>query len=113
MRSLGVDANNDLVLVGGTLPVLTGTDAVLAVCAACARAILGEMVLATGQGMPYFETVWIGGPTVAPFEAAFRARVLQIEGVTAIEELTVSQENNTMRYSATISTVYGTGSLSG
>lgn len=113
MRTFAVSANNDLLVTGRSLSLLSGVDAVLAVCAHAAKAILGEMVFAQDQGMPYFQTVWIGAPTTAPFEAAFRQRIAQIDGVIEIRELTSALVDGALSYSATIVTVYGVGAING
>lgn len=113
MRTFATTQTNDFLVSGRSLAWASNIDAVLLVCRHCAQAILGEMMFAKNQGMPYFETVWVGSPTTAPFEAAFRSRILQIEGVTGIEELTTAQVGDTMQYTATIITVYGTGVLNG
>lgn len=113
MRTFATTETNDFLVSGRSLVFRSNIEAVLLVCRHCAQAILGEMMFAANQGMPYFETVWVGAPTTAPFEAAFRDRILQVEGVTGIEELTTAQVGDTMRYSATIATVYGTGVLNG
>lgn len=110
-RSFAIDANNDFLVTGSSLSIVTGVTAVLNICEHVAKAILGEMVFSKDQGMPYFETVWNGTPTTAPFEAAFRARVSQVEGVTEIVELTTAQVGDVMQYTATIRTVYGTGTI--
>lgn len=112
-KTFGIDANNDLVISGRSMVVLSDLDAILQICAQCAKAILGEMVFNTEGGMPYFETVWVGGPSSAAFEAAFRLRIPQIDGVTEIQELTTGQVGDSMQYSATIVTVFGTGAISG
>lgn len=109
MRCFGVDSNNDLFISGGALNIKLDLQAVLDVCAHAAKAILGEMVFTPNLGMPYFETVWVGNPTTAPFEAAFRIRVAMISGVKEIEELTASQQGDKMIYAARIRTIYGTG----
>jgi hypothetical protein len=107
------DGNNDLMISAGRLAIVSQREAILQICAHAAKAILGEMVLAVDKGMPYFETIWVGGPTVAPFEAAFRSRILEVEGVEAIEELVIEQSQNAMRYTAQIRTIYGTGPING
>lgn len=111
--TFAVDGNNDLVIVGRALSIASGLEAVLQICAQCAKAILGEMVLNTAGGMPYFETVWIGGPSSAAFEAAFRLRIVLVQGVIEIEELTTAQVGDSMQYTATIATIFGTGAISG
>lgn len=108
-----VDDKNDLLMTSGTLTMATGVNAVLLVCEHAAQAILGEMVFATNDGMPYFETVWTGNPTTAPFEAAFRLRIPRIEGVESIEELTTEQVDGRMAYYAVINTIYGQGQING
>lgn len=113
MRTFATTATNDIAILNGGMALSSGIDAVLLVARHCAQAILGEMVFAANQGMPYFETVWVGAPTTAPFEAAFRERILQITGVTGIDALETWQEGDVMRYTATISTEFGTGEVSG
>lgn len=113
MKTFATTAKNDLLIDGRSMVVTTGVYAVLGVCEHAAKAILGEMVFAQENGMPYFETVWVGHPTTAPFEAAFRSRVLQVDGVTSIEELTTQQTGDRMSYTARIVTVYGTGTING
>lgn len=113
MKTFATSPTNDLLISGRSMSLVSGVYAVLSVCEHAAKAILGEMVFAQEQGMPYFQTVWVGHPTTAPFEAAFRERILQIEGVTGIEELTTAQTGDTMTYSARITTVYGTGTING
>lgn len=113
MRSFSSDENNDLYIAGRNLAISSDLQAVLEVAKHAAQAILGEMVFAKTQGMPYFETVWAGNPTSAPFEAAFRERIVEIEGVESIASLEVSQVGDAMQYRAEIVTVYGTGVLNG
>ena len=104
---------NDFQVSGRSLVLAGNIEAVLLVCRHCAQALLGEMMFAKNQGMPYFQTVWVGAPTTAPFEAAFRERIAAVEGVVGIQELTTAQVGDKMQYSATITTIYGTGVLNG
>lgn len=114
MRTFAIiNETNDLALSGRSLQLVSDIDAVLLVCAHCAKAILGEMVFAQEQGMPYFETVWVGAPNTAPFEAAFRDRVSRVSGVLRIDELETTRNDDVMAYRATITTIYGTGSING
>lgn len=113
-RSLAIDGNNDLFLDDADgIATVTGRDAALQNCLTAARTLLGEMVLAFDQGIPYFQVVWVGAPNVAVFEAAMRQRLLAVQDVTGIVDFTTEQVGNVLRYSATISTVYGEGSING
>lgn len=112
-RTLAVDSNNDIYIDGtGNIAIATGLVAVLQTCEHVAKAILKEMVFAQDRGMPYFETVWNGTPTTNPFEAAFRSRVAQVPDVTGVTDLEVTQVADRFTYTATISTIYGTGTIS-
>lgn len=113
MRTFATTETNDFAFTGRSMVLATDLQAVLLVCKHAAQALLGEMVLAKDQGMPYFQTVWVGAPTTAPFEAAFRARIMAVSGVSGIDELTTEQVGDTMRYQATIATIYGPGVLNG
>lgn len=113
MRSFATDANNDLFIAGRALAISTDIDAVLQVARHVAQSILGEMVFAKTEGMPYFETVWVGNPSSAPFEAAFRDRVARIPGVQEIASLEVQQVGDALQYRAEILTIYGVGVLNG
>lgn len=113
-KSFAVDSNNDLVIgQDDKLVMSTGLDAVLQNCAHAAKTILGEMVLQVNEGLPYFEAIWIGAPNFAVWEAAFRRRILAVEGVTGIVSLEIISQAGVMSYVASISTVYGSGVLNG
>lgn len=113
MRSFATDGNNDLFIAGRDLAISINLQAVLNVAKHVAQSILGEMVFAKTEGMPYFETVWSGNPTSAAFEAAFRDRVARIPGVDTISSLEVAQVGDAMQYRAEIITIYGPGVLNG
>lgn len=113
-RSLAIDANNDLFLdASDGIAMVSGLDAALQNCLTTARALLNEMVFAWNEGIPYFQVVWVGQPSVPAFEAAMRQRLLAVADVTGIVELATRLEGNALRYDATISTIYGEGAING
>jgi len=113
-RTLAVDENNDLYLAAdGNLAVVTGLTAVLQAAQQAAQTIKGEMVFDVEGGLPNFETVWSGRRSLPAWEARLRAVLLAVDGVLSITTLTVSVADNTLRYSATISTSYGSGAIDG
>lgn len=113
-RIFSVDENNDLFInEQGTLAISSGLKAVLQNCEHAAKAQLKEMVLNYDQGVPNFETIWNGSPNVIQFRAALRRTLLNVEGVTNVNELTVTVANNVLSYFAIIATVYGQGQLNG
>lgn len=113
-QTFAADANNDLFLgKNGNLAIVSGLEAVLQNCAHLAKSLLGEMVLETDQGLPYRETLWTGAHNVAQFEAALRAGLLGVDGVSEITSLNINQVGNTLKYAADIVTIYGAGSVNG
>ncbi len=105
---------NDLYLGNnGNIVVLSGQDAVKAACETATKAQLGEMVLATGLGIPNFQAVWVGSPNLARFENALRTTISNVIGVLEVTALTISTANNTLSYQATISTEFGKVDLNG
>lgn len=113
-KTLGVNANNDIYLgADGNLVVLIGLPAVLQLCEHAVKAVLGEMVLATDQGVPYFQTVWVGVPNFQQFSAALSAAILGVQDVTNINSLVLTQTGNILNYVAEIATIYGVGGING
>lgn len=114
MRVFTVDKNNDLVLApDGNLSLSNDLQAVLFTCEQVARAQLNEMVLAVDQGMPNFQTVWVGAPNIPQFEAYLSARLQAVTGVQRVTSVEASASGGVLRYTATIQTVYGEGIING
>lgn len=103
---------SDLTIGGnGDLIMVTGLDAVLNDASRAAKTLLGEMVLAVDEGIPYFQVVWNGSPNLNQFQASFRARLLNVPGVVEIVSLSLGQLASTLAYRAVIRTIYGTGTI--
>lgn len=114
MKTFGVDANNDLFIgPDGNLAIVVDLQAVLENCEHAAKTIYNEMVLAQGQGLPYFEAVWIGVPNIPLFEATLRAALAAVDGVVAVNSLATSVDGGVLTYTAEIATIYGDGALNG
>lgn len=106
--------NNDLFLGNdGNLVVLHGLPAVEAACATATKLQLGEAVLATGLGIPNFQTVWVGTPNLPLFTSRLRAAINGVIGVTGIASLELSTPNNTLSYVATITSEFGGTTING
>lgn len=113
-RTLAVDSDNDLHLgTNGSLAIASDLIAVMQAAQQAAQTQLGEMIYATDKGIPNFGVVWNGAPNLAQFEAALRRTLLAVVHVTGLQDLTVTNSANTLSYSVTIQTDFGTGVLNG
>lgn len=105
-------AFNDLYLdADGNISISFDLQAALQACAQAAQTLLGEMVFNVNQGIPYFQTVWVGVPNIQQFNAALRAAFLAVPNVVEVISLVTSQINDTLTYSAIIRTSFGSGTL--
>ena len=76
------------------------------------KALLGEMVLATQNGMPYFETAW-DNLDITQFTGYAYKTILSVPDVTDILTFEVLQEGDVLKYQAGIVTTYGEGLIRG
>ena len=112
--TLAVNNANDIFINDiGNLAISDDQQALLEACEQAIQAVRGEMFYASDRGMPHFEVTFTGAPNVLQFEAAARIELLRIEGVTDITSFTAEVVVNTMQYSATIDTIFGTETVTG
>lgn len=112
-RSFAINQNNDIHALNGRLQISVGLQAVLETCERVVKASLGEMIYATDLGTSYFNSVWGASPNVLAFEASARTQLSRVANVIAVEEFTAEIRNNSMVYSATIRTTFGTDTING
>lgn len=106
-RTLASSVANDLIVdPSGNLIMLTGLAAVAADCRSAMQAQLGEMVFAQDRGIPTLATIW-NQYNPAQFQAAGRRALLRIPDVLGVESIVVTRDGGTVRYTATIRTIYG------
>lgn len=78
------------------------------------RLWVGEWFIDTTEGTPYQQAV-LGMHTQKTAEPAIRARILNTQGVTSIQEFSMVRDPDTRRatFSATINTEYGSVAVQG
>lgn len=107
-------AFNDIYLDGdNNISVSFDLQAVLQACAQAAQTLLGEVFLNVNEGIPYFQTLWVGTPNVQQFNAALRAAFLNVPNVVEVISLMTSQVNNNLTYTAVIQTTFGSSGIQG
>ena len=112
-QTFGTNAENDIYIgANGNLVVLQGEAAVEGACATASKASLGEEVLATTSGVPFFQAAFTGVPNLQAFNNGLLQALKQVDGVVAVSKLTSSigkdaDGRNALNYSATIESQYG------
>ena len=113
MTSVATNDNNDMFLDGqNNLSMVTGIQACLQDCQHVAQVRLGEMVLATDVGMPYFQSVF-NNTNPDQFKQALITAWLQVPNVTDVLGCSVIVIGNTLSYEAVIATTFGRGTING
>ena len=108
--TFSVNSANDIYLDSvGNIAFAYDLTAITQECAQAAKTLLGEMIYNINQGIPYFQTVWIGVPNIGQYTAALRRAFLAIDGVLEVVSILTSQTDNTLSYTAVIRTIYGSG----
>ncbi len=112
VKTLATDSNNDLFLgSNGNIQLLDGLPAVVNAVKNYSLAQLGEEVLATGNGLPNFQALWIGTPQYAVYESYLRSTILSVPGVIVVAGIDMKTVNNVFRYTATIKTQFGSSEV--
>lgn len=106
-------ANDIFIGSDGNLAISSGIEAVAMACKTASLAQLGEEVLTDTQGLPNFQSIWIGSPNYALYESYLRNTLLNVPGVLAVKSITMSAQDNVLSYTATIQTQFGTTQING
>lgn len=113
-KTFAVNARNDIYIGDDSnLVVLDGLQAILQACETATKAQLGEMIFAVNQGIPNFQAIWVGAPNYKIWQSYLRATLLSVSGVLEVKSIELSIVENTLKYTATISTSFGIGVLNG
>lgn len=112
VQTFNTNSDNDIFIGSdGRLSIATGLEGVLRACETASLAQLGEMVLAQGLGVPNFQALWVGVPNYQIYELYLRNTILRVSGVQSVKSLQINVRENTLFYTATIVTIYGTGTI--
>jgi hypothetical protein len=105
-RNNGTDYN-DMYLDQGNIAMAFDIEALVQICRQVCQVRLGEVVLDTIAGLPFFETVFNGSPNIQQFETALTIALSNVPGVTQVQSVTVTVNGNILNYVAVILTIYG------
>lgn len=102
--------NNDLVINGGQIGLVTDLEATLQLSRHYAQTLHGEMIHAMTDGVRMFDTAF-NKPRLALFANELRKRIMQVPDVVSVTDINVRISGENLVYSVTINTTYGTGEI--
>lgn len=111
MRTFATNAANDIYLdSSGNLAIATDLEACVMSCRRACQVNLGELPYSQSRGAPFFKVM--EDKDLSLYEMYIRQMLLTVPGVTEVVQVAFSFEGEQLNYSATISTVYGSGTVS-
>ena len=114
IQTLSINSNNDIYLdSSGNIAIDNDLNALLDICKNVLQAQLGEMILSQNAGLPNFQAIWNGAPNYAIYSNYMTNALLNINGVTGIQNLSFSNSGSVLSYTVTIQTIFGTGTVNG
>lgn len=114
MRTLFSNNTNDIVLdADGNIAVVSDINAIGSTTRQYMQTRRGEMIHDIQSGIPFQDVVWSSAVNVAQFEAAGRARLLQVPDVTEVTAFSAVQDGELLSYTATIQTTAGETTING
>ena len=107
MRAIKIDDNRDPVIKNGKFVFVFDIDVVAQNCEQAMRQQLGELNYDANKGVQYFDNIFTGNPNFQRFEAQARTQLLNVDGVTGIDDFSFDFIAGVLSYNADISTIYG------
>lgn len=111
MSTILTGKNNDLIVQGGQIKLVSGLDAALQLSRHYAQTLHSEMIHDMTSGVRMFDTAF-NTPRLALFANEIRKRIMQVPDVIAVTRLDARVSQDALFYDAWISTQYGSGRVS-
>lgn len=113
MIAIKVDENRDIIMINGRFEIVKDIDVVLQNCDHAMRQQIGELDFNALKGIDYTGNIFSNTPNYQRFEAQARKELLNVNGVTGVVTFSYSIEDDALKYSAEISTIYGNSNIGG
>lgn len=111
---IGVNSNNDIFIdTNGDLVMVRDINACKEAAQQAAQVQLGEMQYHVNRGVPDFEVIWNGHPSLAQFRAAVRRELVLVTDVSRVRSLNARINGEVVTYDAVIESTFGTGAVNG
>lgn len=114
MITIQTNDNHEIVVSGtGNLVLHSGVEAIVQTCREYMQTRRAEMIHAIDLGIPFDPVAFGASPNVAQFEAAGRARLMQVPDVLEVLSFTADVSGDVLSYSAVIKTTEGETTVNG
>jgi hypothetical protein len=111
-RDLRLDpTTGDLDLSGGSLSLVSGTDAIAQAIRIRLTFFLGEWFLDTDAGVKYFGSVLVKNPQIPVIKALFRTEILNTPGVASLVSLDLEYSPGSRALAVAFRVLTDTGEL--
>ncbi len=97
MIGRALDSNNDLIISGGRLAVVTDGAEVVQHVRSRLLFYLGEWFLDNEAGVPYFQQIFTKPANIALVESILKTTIIQTPGVLKLTEFASSYEGKSVR----------------
>lgn len=111
-RDIALDADGDWDVSGGDLVLVYDGAAILQAISIALRFFKGEWFLNTEAGLAYYQSVLVKNPDPTVLQSIFSKAILAVEGVTAINDLSLSLDTSTRTLSVSFRVATDAGLLS-
>lgn len=105
-RDLEIDADSELVLVGGDLVVCRDEVALKQNVDIALNLHLGEFYLDLEEGVPYLDRILVKSPDLAAIKSILSNAILKVEGIVAVPSLVLDFDRGARTLSGTWSAQY-------
>ena len=106
-----LDGNSDLQILDGNLPMVEGLDEIRQAVELSLKSFQGEWFLDFDSGIPYFQTIFKKGTTLAAIESIFLNSITSIVGVLDIQTFNLSYNPESRRLNVEFSALTTDGIL--
>lgn len=93
VRDIALDENGDWEISGGDLQLIGDGPAIVQAVQIALEFFQGEWFLDVSAGIPWWQSVMIKNPNPNQLEGIFRSAILAVDGVQAINSLTLTYDS--------------------
>lgn len=114
ISTIAINKDNDIYLDGSNnIAIKNNINAIADIVLNKARTNLGELQFNTNLGVPYFSLLFTNNPNIPLWQKFIEDSALSIDGVDEITDFQYEVNQNTLTYSMTIKTQFGSKIING